>query len=203
MSADVPQMSKKLSDLWATVPANQKKMWKNKAAKMMKKKANLGENMKNSGRGLLVSKPVERVGPQVKKATPPAMKESTVNLKTQKPSPAKQPNTALPTPSPKVGKAAPNKTLSVKGKSAPSAGPASAGAATTTKVTGKGRPSAGITPGRNKSYFSPIDTSTPNNNGVQNSTKKGGSHRFLSNNLNNGPTTKFSGALAQTKAAAQ
>ncbi|CAG7836353.1 unnamed protein product [Allacma fusca] len=46
---DLPQMSKKLSDLWATVPQNQKMMWKNKAAKIMKKNSNLSENMKNSG----------------------------------------------------------------------------------------------------------------------------------------------------------
>jgi hypothetical protein len=46
---DFSSLSKKLSDLWATVPPNQKKMWKNKAAKIMKKNANVMDNMKRSG----------------------------------------------------------------------------------------------------------------------------------------------------------
>lgn len=45
---DFSTVSKKLSDLWATVPQNQKRMWKTKAAKIMRKKANGTENMKNS-----------------------------------------------------------------------------------------------------------------------------------------------------------
>ena len=40
------QTAKKLNDLWAQVPQAEKKMWKNRAAKMMK--ANTGENMKNT-----------------------------------------------------------------------------------------------------------------------------------------------------------
>lgn len=45
---DFSSLSKKLSDLWATVPQNQKRMWKTKAAKIMRKKANGAENIKNS-----------------------------------------------------------------------------------------------------------------------------------------------------------
>lgn len=45
---DFSTVSKKLSDLWATVPQNQKRMWKTKAAKIMKKKASGAENIKNS-----------------------------------------------------------------------------------------------------------------------------------------------------------
>lgn len=45
---DFSTVSKKLSDLWATVPQNQKRMWKTKAAKLMKKKAQGSELLKNS-----------------------------------------------------------------------------------------------------------------------------------------------------------
>lgn len=52
---DFSSISKKLSDLWATVPQNQKRMWKTKAAKIMRKRANGAgaENIKNSARPLL------------------------------------------------------------------------------------------------------------------------------------------------------
>jgi len=46
---DFSSMSKKLSDMWAAVALNQKKMWKNKAAKIMRKNMNVMENMKRSG----------------------------------------------------------------------------------------------------------------------------------------------------------
>ncbi|ODM97907.1 HMG box-containing protein 4 [Orchesella cincta] len=46
---DFSALSKKLSDLWATVPQNQKRMWKTKAAKIMRKTLSGAENIKNSG----------------------------------------------------------------------------------------------------------------------------------------------------------
>ncbi|CAL8110395.1 unnamed protein product [Orchesella dallaii] len=52
---DFTSLSKKLSDLWATVPQNQKRMWKTKAAKIMRKSANGAENIKNSGSPTSVS----------------------------------------------------------------------------------------------------------------------------------------------------
>jgi len=50
---DMGTISKKLSDLWATVPQNQKKLWKTRAMKLMRKSNDSADNLKNSAIGLL------------------------------------------------------------------------------------------------------------------------------------------------------
>lgn len=57
---DYTQQSKKLTEIWSGLPANQKKLWKIRASKTMK--AGTADNIKNSGKILPPKKPPGKRG---------------------------------------------------------------------------------------------------------------------------------------------